>query len=61
MTTRYSNKLKQNITIKNDGSVLCDDGTHYSKKEMSLIKGSGDDEIKLIHGIKKIFLGEVVK
>ena len=42
---RYSEKLKQNISQHKDGSVICEDETHYSRKELSLIKNQTDEDI----------------
>lgn len=58
---RYSEKLKQNISQHEDGSIICEDETHYSRKELSLIKNQTDEDIVAVHSIKKIFCGEIVK
>ena len=56
----YSKKLNQHFNLRDDGSVVFEDETHYSKEEMYLIGDSSNDGIRAIHGIKKIFLAEVV-
>lgn len=60
MTTRYSEKLKQNITINSDNSVKCQDGSEYSKSELELLQNCTDKGIMTIHKIKNAFSGEII-
>ena len=59
MTTRYSNKLNQNITVNSDGTVKCQDGTEYSKQELKSITGMTDKGISAVHKIKYAFSGTI--
>lgn len=55
----YSKKLSMYYTITETGSVVFEDGTEYTKHEMSVIQGLNNDDINTIHNIKKVFSGEV--
>jgi len=57
MTTRYSEKLNQQITINPDNSVICQDGTNYSKSELSLLNNCTDKGIMAVHKLKNAFNG----
>jgi hypothetical protein len=58
---RYSEKLHQHITINPDNSVKCQDGTIYSKQELSKIQNLSDAGYMAIHKIKHAFNGEIVE
>ena len=59
MKTQYSQKLNQNITVNQDGSVKCQDGTEYSKSELKTITGMTDAGISAVHKLKFAFMGAV--
>jgi hypothetical protein len=56
---KYSHKLQQNITINPDNSVKCQDGTIYSKQELSKIQNLSDAGYMAIHKLKSAFNGTI--
>jgi hypothetical protein len=58
---KYSHKLQQHITINPDNSVKCQDGTIYSKSELSKIQNLSDAGYMAIHKLKSAFNGEIVE
>lgn len=61
MKTKYSQILKQNISInQTDQSITTEDGQIYSREELSLIDGCIPESKIWMHKLKKLFNGEIV-
>jgi hypothetical protein len=59
---QYSEILRQNIYINKEiGLLKTQDGTIYKGKELLLLKDVSNNSKMLIHRIKNIFNGEIVK
>lgn len=59
MYKRYSDRIKQEITINDDKSISTADGVYYSAVEVDMlrkIKGVSMD----IHLVKKVFEGTII-
>jgi len=56
----YSKKLNKNYTVKN-GNFVFDDGVIYNRNEIHILNLYPDIDLPVIHKVKKMFNGEIVK
>jgi hypothetical protein len=62
MRSKYSEILKQNISIDDaKGIITTEDDTVYNKKELLLLKDCSDNLKYNAHQVKKEFNGEIIK
>ncbi len=60
ISSKKSKILNQNISLLDDGSIICQDNTEYSKSEIRLLHGISDNWKRVVHKVKFLFGGEVV-
>uniref|UniRef100_A0A6M3M612 Uncharacterized protein n=1 Tax=viral metagenome TaxID=1070528 RepID=A0A6M3M612_9ZZZZ len=58
---RYSKLLKKRFIVKDNGGVWFEDNIEYTRDEILLLKGAGNDCIESVHNCKSVFGGKVVE
>lgn len=59
--TRFSEVLDEEYTLSVDGSAYFEESdVFYTRDEISKIKNTGDEAIRLIHEVKAVFDGAIV-
>ena len=57
----YSKLLKKRYLVKDNGGIWFEDNIEYTRDEIRLLKGAGDQCIENVHLCKEIFGGKVVE
>ena len=61
MKTKYSQILKQNISVSDTGIIITEDGQEYSRAEQAILKPASDDTKQKLHTLKNVFKGVIHK